>query len=356
MNLDSVLVGPASTIRGVMSSLQQSGRGIALVVDGERRLLATITDGDLRTAVLRGVDLSRPITEVIRHHKQHPYERPITAPARATREDLLRLMRRHSIRHVPLLDEEGRVRGLACESDLEGRSELPVTAVVMAGGYGRRLRPLTEEVPKPMLPVGDKPLMERIVERLREAGIRRVEITTHYKPHAIVDHFGNGERFGLDIQYVREEEPLGTAGSLRLLPPTNGPLLVVNGDILTQLDFRAMLEYHRDHRAEMTVGVRQFEMGVPYGVVESEGSLVVSLCEKPTYRIFINAGVYLLEPDVRGAIPEGRRFDMTELIHRLLEERRRVVSFPIHEFWLDIGRPADYERAQREMRAEEPAP
>ena len=199
-----------------------------------------------------------------------------------------------------------------------------------------------------MLPVGDRPVMEHVLEQLHKVGISHVSITTHYKPEAIVNHFGDGQRFGIEIDYVNEKEPLGTAGALGLLKPPSGPVLVINGDVLTQVNFRSMFEYHVDNHAKMTVGVRRFGLQVPYGVVEMDGPDVSRLDEKPTYRFFINAGVYLIEPAVFPLIKTNEALDATDLIDRLLAAGKKVVGFPIHEYWLDVGRPDDYRQANED--------
>jgi NDP-sugar pyrophosphorylase family protein len=252
--------------------------------------------------------------------------------------------------HLPLVDDAGRVVDLLLRRDLVGRDGSDLAAVIMAGGYGTRLRPLTEDVPKPMLPVGDRPLMEMIIEQLRESGIRRVNVTTHYLADKIKEHFDDGRDFGVEIDYVDEDRPLGTAGALGLMEAPDQPLLVMNGDILTRINFQAMLSYHREHDADLTVGVRQYDLEVPYGVVECEGSRVRRLREKPRYNFLVNAGIYLLEPSVHCYIPNGQRFDMTDLIEKLLKDGRTVVSFPIVEYWLDIGEPVDYEQAQEDVK------
>ena len=206
--------------------------------------------------------------------------------------------------------------------------------------------PLTEEVPKPMLPVGGRPLLELTIEQLRNAGIRRVNLATHYKGDVISRHFGDGRDFQMDIQYVEEQQPLGTAGALRLLDSSDEPLLVINGDILTRVDFRAMLDYHRENVADMTVAVKEHEARLPYGVVDIKGINIVGISEKPVLHHFINAGIYLLNPQCSHYIPVDQPYDMPDLIGKLIEEGRRVVSFPIHEYWVDIGQAEDYQRAQ----------
>jgi NDP-sugar pyrophosphorylase family protein len=220
----------------------------------------------------------------------------------------------------------------------------------MAGGFGKRLGPLTEKTPKPMLPVGDRPLLERTIQQLRRSGIRDVSLTTHYLRDNIEQHFGRGEAFGVNLSYLKEDHPLGTAGGLKLLKKVEGPLLVMNGDILTGVSFQEMLAYHRQYHAEMTVGVRTYEVSVPFGVVECEDIRVTRMHEKPLLRFFVNAGIYLIESSVFEWIPEGQRFDMTDLIQKLLETGRSVVSFPIVEYWLDVGRPEDYRQAQEDVK------
>ena len=348
MNVEDAFVSPGWSVRRVMEQIDRNGQAIAVVVDEQRKLLDTVTDGDIRRAILGGIDLDLSIQNLIDHRPPPAHGGPVTAPEGTGMAELLGRMAELSIRHIPIVDSGGRVVDVAVLTEMIKETELPITAVVMAGGRGTRLRPLTENLPKPMLPVGDRPLLELIIEQLCEAGIRRVNLTTHYKKDVIARHFGDGQGFGVEIQYVEEGEPLGTAGALGLMAPTDKPMLVINGDILTRVDFRAMLDFHREHHADMTVAVRQHEFRVPYGVVESDGVLVTGISEKPVLRHFINAGIYLLDPGACRYIPTDQHYDMPDLITRLVEEHRRVVSFPVHEYWLDIGHVEDYQRAQSE--------
>ena len=201
-----------------------------------------------------------------------------------------------------------------------------------------------------MLPVGGRPLLEVAVSQLQRAGIRRVNVTTHYLPDKIVSHFGDGRRFGVELNYVNEESPLGTAGALQLLEPWSTTLLVMNGDILTDVNIRSLLSYHREHDAAFTVAVRQYEFRVPYGVVEGEEGMVRAIVEKPELSFFVNAGIYLIEPEVREFISPGLRLDMPDLVRSLIDAGRRVANFPVREYWLDIGRHTDYEQAQQDIR------
>jgi NDP-sugar pyrophosphorylase family protein len=254
------------------------------------------------------------------------------------------------VRHIPLLDGDGRVASVVALVDLLQEYELPLRAIVMAGGYGTRLMPLTASIPKPMLPLGERPLLERIVRQLQQAGIRRVNLATHYKAQVIEEHFGDGRQFDVDIAYVTEDEPLGTAGALALLADSAEPILVINGDIVTRVDFRAMLDFHRAHAADLTVAVRAHDVALPYGVVRTSGVDVLGVSEKPSVTYLINAGLYLLNADVCALVPAGRPYHMTDLIDRLIADGRRVVSFPIREYWRDIGGGDDYERAVEDVR------
>src|SRR5215210_3423256 len=334
-----------------MSVIDRYAKGVALMVDDERRLLATITDGDIRRAILVGMDLDDPSQSLVDNALRPAYKGPLTAPLGTPAAELLLLMAEKHLRQIPLLDHEGCVCELVVLNDLIKDYDLPLRAVVMAGGFGTRLRPLTEELPKPMLPLGSRPLLQLIVEQLRDAGIRQVNVATHYKGDVISDHFKDGQDFGVDIRYVKEDQPLGTAGALSLLEESEDPLLVINGDILTRVDFRAMHTFHREHKADLTVCVRQYEFNVPYGVIDTDGVMVKGISEKPVVRQFINAGIYLLNPQVRLLIPNGRPYDIPDLIERLIKEQRTVVCFPIREYWLDIGKVDQYDQAKADIAA-----
>ena len=334
-----------------MECIDQSARGIALVLDEQRHLIGTVTDGDIRRAILAGMDLELSISDLLRQRQPVFAFGAITAPIGTDDTTLLHLMSENDVRHIPLVDEAGCVTDISFLTELVKEYELPLRVLVMAGGQGSRLRPLTEELPKPMLPVGNKPLLQLIVEQLKLAGIRQVNLATHYKGEVIAEHFKNGEAFGVDIRYVKEDQPLGTAGALSLLDEVDEPLLVMNGDILTRVDFRALLHFHREHKADLTVCVRQYEFNVPYGVIDTDGVNVKGISEKPVVRQFINAGIYLLNPQVRKLIPNGQPYDIPDLIDRLIHEQRTVVCFPIREYWLDIGKVDQYDQAKADMAA-----
>lgn len=349
--LESFFMDPQQSVHDAIDRLDTVGKGIVLVVDSERRLLGTITDGDVRRWMLAGHALEGTLNQLLQFKTTTGrFHHPVTAPLEITSESLLRLMQEHVVHQVPLLDAQGRVAGLVTMDDLLPVGELPVQAVIMAGGFGTRLRPLTIDLPKPMLPVGDRPLLEHIVRHLQSAGIRRVNVTTHFMPEKIKDHFGNGDRFGMRFNYISEEQPLGTAGALSLLEDPQERILVMNGDILTSVDFKALLQYHNENEAALTVGVRKYEFKVPYGVVEREGPFVTQIVEKPSLAFFVNAGIYLLESRCHALIPRGQRFDMTDLISLLLRCGHKVACFPILEYWLDIGQHHDYEKAVQDVK------
>ncbi|MBU0518267.1 nucleotidyltransferase family protein [bacterium] len=347
--LTGLLLTTEATIRDAMTAIDQNRKGIVLLVDEQRHLKKTVTDGDIRRAILMGIDLDSPLELLLQDQQKIADSKPVTALLGIGIEELLLLMQQHRIRQIPILDDDDRVVDLATMDELLPNAELPLHAVIMAGGYGKRLRPLTEDLPKPMLPVGDRPLLERTIARLRSSGIRRVQISTHYMKDKITDYFGDGEAFGVELNYVTEEQPLGTAGALGLMEISEDPVLVMNGDILTQVDFRAMLDFHCHHDADMTIAVRQYGVEVPYGVVETDGVNVRRIVEKPTMKNFINAGIYLLSPDAHRRIPHSRRFDMPELIDMLIQEERTVICFPVREYWKDIGQFEDYHQAEADF-------
>lgn len=345
---ETLLVQPNQTVRDAMTKIGEGSLGITLLVDEAGKLVATITDGDVRRAILRGVSIDAPVTEVVQEGRLRGAS--VTATTQTPSDERLRIMQAAQIRHLPILDDSGRVVDLVTDDSLLGDEFAAVDAVIMAGGFGKRLRPLTVDTPKPMLPIDGQPLMERTVHNLRDAGIQNINVTTHYMPEKIVEHFGSGHKFGVTINYVAEETPLGTAGALRLVEETEKPLLVMNGDILTMVDYRSLIRFHREQEADLTIGVRQYDVEVPYGVVQANEDRVIGLQEKPKLEFLVNAGVYLIQPTAIGQIPNGERFDMTDLIDKLLTQDKKVVSFPIVEYWLDIGRLDDFQRAQEDVR------
>ena len=341
--LEIVMLLPSASIAEAIAQLDKAGTGALVLCTADRMLFGLLTDGDIRRAILRGVSLETPCENVASLE-------PLTANSSMCTTEALELMVKNDIDHLPLVDAAGRVIKFLLRRNLAQRGGTVLSAVIMAGGYGKRLLPLTEQLPKPMLPVGDKPILERTIQQLRRSGIRDISLTTHYLPESIVEYFGDGSAFGVRLNYLKEDYPLGTAGGIKLMKQTDNPFLVINGDILTGVPFQEMLNFHRKHHALLTVGVRKYDVEVPFGVVELNEVHVNQIREKPLFNFFINAGAYLLEPEVCDFIPSGRHFDMTELIQRLIEAGKVVVSFPIMEYWLDIGCHEDYAKAQEDVR------
>lgn len=342
---EDFLTSPSAPIREVMSLINANASGIALVVEEDARLLGTVTDGDIRRGLLRGVDLDAPVREVM-------FTSPRVATTASPPEELEEIFRGGVIRTIPVLDEEGRLIGVhELREWLEASEPLTLPAVLMAGGLGTRLRPLTEDTPKPLLPVAGKPILERTIEHLQASGIEEIVITTRYLAEQIEEYCGDGEQWNVGIDYLRERERLGTAGALRLLEGSiDQPFLVMNGDLLTDFNVRSMFDFHREQRAAMTVAVRHYSFKVPYGVARVEDVYVQELIEKPTYDFFVNAGIYILEPWVIEHIPQGQYYDITELIDALIAQGHPVASFPIFETWMDIGRPEDLEMATAHLK------
>ncbi len=355
-NLDNLCAREGTSIHEAIAIMDRTRIGLVMVVSAQGRLRGTITDGDVRRLLLGRVDLESTVEQILERKKGTPYERPITAPAGTGREACFHLLEEHSLHHLPIVDEDGRAVGLVTLDEFASTHNSGVEAVIMAGGKGTRLRPLTDDIPKPMLPVSDRPLLEIMIEQLKNVGIGRVHLAANHQSDKITEHFGDGSGFGIDISYVDEDRPLGTAGALGLIERPKDTLLVVNGDILTDLDFRAFMAFHREHEADLTVAVRQYDLKLPYGVVECEGAQVRGLDEKPVHQYFVNAGIYLLEPVVYDYIEPPDPLDMTDLIQRLLDSGRPVASFPVREYWLDIGEHDQYQEARARVAERDASP
>ncbi|MCF8031897.1 MAG: nucleotidyltransferase family protein [Desulfarculaceae bacterium] len=334
-----------ATVRQAMKAIDHNKQGIVLVVDGQGCLVGTITDGDVRRFLLTSGGLDEPADPLV-------WRNPVTAPQDATHAELLELLAEHKLRNIPLLDQAGRPTGVFSLRDaLEGGDGAPVAAI-LAGGEGKRLRPLTNDVPKPMLQVGDTPLLQRIVENLVSAGFKRIHISVNYKRELIEKHFGDGAAFGAQISYLREETKLDTAGPLALLPPPAAPLLVINGDVYTAADLERLYEFHLAQRCVMTVAATEYRVKVPYGVLKLAGHLMLGMEEKPEQTFYCNGGIYVINPEILRLIPRGQPFGMNDLLERVLSAGLPVAAFPIHESWVDVGQMTDLERACRQADGE----
>lgn len=336
---DQALVRAGDSIRNVMRQIDANSLQIALVIDDDGRLVGTVTDGDIRRGILRGIGLEDPIDGVMNRE-------PTTVRQGEDGAALLTLMRTSKLRHMPVVDEAGCLVGLETLEDLMSAPERDNAVVIMAGGLGTRLMPLTANKPKPMLLIGDRPILEHALIGLAEQGYRQFYFAINYLGEMVEDHFGDGSRWGVSINYLRERQRMGTAGALSLLPerPTK-PFLVMNGDILTKLDFNKLMQAHEMCGAATTVCVRHYDYQVPFGVTCIDEDRLVTIEEKPVMRHFINAGIYVVEPEALDHVPMNAFFDMPQLLNALINDQRQVHVFPITEYWLDVGRHDDMQRA-----------
>ncbi|CAA6605021.1 Nucleoside-diphosphate-sugar pyrophosphorylase family protein [Rhodospirillaceae bacterium LM-1] len=339
-NWTATLLSENASLAEAISVLEGSPYKICLVTDDARKLMGTITDGDVRRAILRGHGLDASAATAMK-------TTPTTALVGQSPEVLRELMLQLDLSQIPLLDAQGRVVGLTTLKSLAHAGEPRDNWVVlMAGGLGNRLRPLTEDVPKPLLKVGRKPLLETILETFRSHEFRNFYISVNYKAEMIKAHFGDGEKWKCNIRYLEESDRLGTAGALGLIPEVPAqPLLIMNGDVLTNVDFSSLLEFHNEHRAKATMCVREFDFQVPYGVVNIDEHRITSVVEKPVHSFFVNAGIYVIEPELLKMVPNQASFDMPELFAKALEQKMATAAFPIREYWTDIGRIDDFHRA-----------
>jgi dTDP-glucose pyrophosphorylase len=330
-----------ASVRDAIRTIDECGLQIALVVGPDMQLAGLVTDGDVRRAMLRGIELSAPVEKIMNRN-------PKTGAAAIGRISAVETMRAADIEHLPLVDRDGRLVGVEMLHSGPSEVENDYCAVIMAGGFGKRLSPLTDFVPKPLLKIGDRPILERIIDSLAHQGFKRLFISVNYKAQMIRDFCGDGSQWGVRISYLEEREPRGTAGALALLPKSCRRCVVMNGDILTDLNFRALIEFHDQQNSPATMCVREQRTQIQYGVVQFDGPFVSDIVEKPYHSCFINAGIYVFDERGLALVPETGYFDMPTLFKQLVEEGQRPGAFPIREFWLDIGTPADFKLAQSE--------
>lgn len=338
-----LIVSPMASIRAAIGAIDSGGARIVLVADERGKLLGTITDGDVRRGLLRGVSMDTPAAEIMQKQFKSVH-------ASEDRDSVLSALRRFKVEQMPILDAHGVIIGLQTLDELVEPARRSNWVVLMAGGMGQRLRPLTDECPKPMLRIGDRPLLETIIDQFTNQGFDQFFIAVNYLGAQIRDYFGDGSRWNVSIRYLHEDMRLGTAGALSLLPETpSEPVVVMNADILTRVDFVRLLEFHRANHSLATMALREYVQRIPYGVVQFEDVMLKSIEEKPSVRHFVSAGVYVLEPAVIATIPRGEMHDMPQIFDSVLADGGRSAVFPIHEYWIDIGRLEDFERANRDF-------
>ncbi len=345
MHWEKALISKTSTIQDAIETIDQHRMQAAFIVDEERKLLGMVTDRDIRRGLLRRISLDAPITEIMNSS-------PTTVPEGMEHQQIINLLESTRFRHLPMIDSKGRVTNIVFLNDLPHTLHRDNWVVVMVGGFGSRLRPLTDDCPKPMLKVGNKPLLETILENFIQYGFHRFFLSVNYKSEIIENHFGDGTKWDVSIQYLREEQPLGTAGALSLLSEKpKSPLIIMNGDLLTKINFHQLMEFHVQHEASATMCVREYDFQVPYGVVsmDLEKHEIRQISEKPVHRFFVNAGVYVLQPEVLSLIPSQEYYDMPTLFDQLIQQKFVTSAFPIREYWLDIGQKDDLIRANGEF-------
>ncbi|MCT6925667.1 nucleotidyltransferase family protein [Metasolibacillus sp.] len=338
-----ILMMRNQTLLETMKIIDASSLQFAVVVDEEQHLLGTVTDGDIRRGILRGEGLDVSIGTIMNAH-------PIFLKSGQKPYKYKQFMHQKHLKQLPIVDENNRVVDILFIDNIE-QSLNKNTVILMLGGLGTRLRPLTNDIPKPMLKVGNKPILETIVEGFKQYGYTNFIFSVNYKKEIIQDYFQNGEAFGVTIKYIEENKRMGTAGALSLLyERPSEPFFVMNGDLLTQINFEKLMQFHMEHNSVATMCVREYEYQIPYGVIETKGADLISIKEKPIHRSFINAGIYVLNPEIFNFIPKNQFYDMPTLFEQLMEQKKQISVFPIHEYWLDIGQINDFNRANNEFK------
>jgi dTDP-glucose pyrophosphorylase len=341
-NWNQALLNQGADLAAAIKLLSEASSRIVLVVNENKKLLGTITDGDVRRSILAGKDLMTSVREIMN-------STPVTINRTQVGRKARDIMIARDLLHLPVINDSGEVIGLEALQDQLLTPARDNLVVIMAGGFGRRLYPLTRDVPKPLLPVRNKPILETIIEQLVENGFRRFCLCVHYHAEQFRSYFGDGAKWGIEIAYLDEDKPLGTAGALGLVDRASiqQPVLVLNADLLTRLDFGDLMRFHDTEKGLATMCVREYEFQIPFGVVSGENNDLQEIVEKPAQKVFVNAGIYVLEPEVLELCESGKALDMPTLLNQMVEMGRGVKMFPIHEYWLDIGRHEEYDEAQR---------
>jgi len=341
-NWKDILIPPHTTIMQTMKIIDETTMQFAAVIDNHKCILGTVTDGDIRRGLLKGLPLDTPIKEVMN-------ECPVYEKVGKSSLYYKEFMQKLKLKQLPIVNEEKQIQNIFFEDDVEVALKKENTVILMVGGLGTRLRPLTDRIPKPMLKVGDKPILETIIDSFKGLGFTNFILSVNYKKEMIKDYFQDGSHLGVNISYIEETKRLGTAGALSLLTEKpNSPFFVMNGDLLTKINYESLLDFHNETNSVATMCVREYEYQVPFGVIETDSHHLLSIEEKPVHKNFVNAGIYVLSPDVLKFVPQNEFYDMPELFKKLLNEVSEVSAYPLKEYWLDIGRMDDYEKADQE--------
>jgi len=338
-----IILSPKSTIKEALIKIDTGAMQIGLVVDENEKLIGTLTDGDIRRGLINNLELNDTIETII-------FKTPTICTTNDTKEKIIQTALSKKLHQIPIVDNNGKLVDLKEISELLKQKTLSNKVVLMVGGLGTRLRPLTENTPKPMLKVGNKPILETIISNFKKYGFVNIILCVNYKSDIIKDYFGDGSKFGVNIEYIYENKRMGTAGALSLINnKLDEPFFVMNGDLLTNINFENMMNFHNSNKANATMGVREYDFQVPYGVVNTDEKNILSIEEKPVYNFFVSGGVYILSPDVLKYIPNDKYYDMPTLFEELIKNKNKTISFPISEYWLDIGRIEEFEKANNEF-------
>ena len=343
-NIKNIKLKQNATIKEALGIIDSGAMQIALVVDDNDKLIGTLTDGDIRRGILRGLDLDSSIETIV-------FKEPAVAKISSTKEEILKIALSKKLHQIPIVDDNGIVLDLKEIEELVEPKIKTSRVILMVGGLGTRLRPLTQDTPKPMLKVGNKPILQTIVEKFAEYGFVNITMCVNFNASIIRDYFGDGKEFGVNIDYVLEQKRMGTAGALSLLKERpSEPFFVMNGDLLTNVNFEHIFNYHMLNKATATMCVREYDYEVPYGVVKMNDNKIIEIAEKPVQKFFVSAGIYMLSPEILDLIPQDEFYDMPTLFEKLIRLSKNVISFPIREYWLDIGRMEEYQRANEEYK------
>ncbi len=339
------IIAPNITVKEALQVINDNAYRAAFVLDNGK-LIGMVTDGDIRRGLLKNIGLDDEVSKIMNRSPIFCYQEDVSP------QNIKEILIKHRFLHVPIVDNNHHLVNVLTYDSFLQTKKLDNPVFIMAGGFGTRLKPLTDNCPKPMLRIGDKPILERIMLHLKKCGFYNFYFSTHYLAEQITDYFGNGEQWGVSIKYVYEEQPLGTGGALSLLPDElNLPLIVTNGDVMTKVDFAQLLSFHNDHESCATVAVREYYHQVPFGVIEIDGHYIKGMVEKPRNHSFVNAGIYVLQPEVIKSVKSNEKIDMPTLLLNHMSNEQKISCFPIHEYWLDVGRMDDFELAKRDVEA-----
>jgi dTDP-glucose pyrophosphorylase len=342
-SIKNITINLSATIKDALKIIDAGAMQIALVVDDEKKLLGTLTDGDIRRVLLKEGSLEATVSAAL-------FRNPTVCKVNDTKDQILKIAIARKLHQIPVVDLEGKLVGIYEIDDLLKPKKYSNKVVLMVGGLGSRLRPLTNERPKPLLEVGNKPILETIIANFSKHGFHNIILSVNYKSEMIKDYFGDGRKFGVKIEYINEEKRMGTAGALSLVEDLlTEPFFVMNGDLLTNVNFEHMLDFHIKNKAMATMGVREYDFQVPYGVVNINDHQIINIEEKPTHSFFVNAGMYILDLTVLKLIPKNSFYDMPTLFDKIIETNSKALSFPVREYWLDIGKMSDFEQANSEF-------